>query len=73
MENQFSINHFYQDKEWRDELLASDETNIYEDIFFEGKLCGGILAVKKKIRMLREEGIEIKNNKINMDEFLFRF
>ena len=38
---------------------------------FKGKLKGN--AIKEKIKLLRDEGVEIKNNKINLEKFLYEF
>ena len=39
---------------------------------FAGKTDPSSLAVKRKIRLLRSEGVEIKNNKINLEKYLYR-
>ncbi len=38
-----------------------------------GKLGGYAQGLKKKIAMLKAEGIEIENNKINLDKYKFNF
>ena len=38
-----------------------------------GKLGGFSRGLKNKIRLLRQEGIEIKNNKINLKKYLHKF
>lgn len=40
---------------------------------FSGSINPNSKEVKRKIKMLRREGVEIKNNKINLEKFLFRF
>ncbi len=40
---------------------------------FLGSLNPNSKEVKRKIRMLRKEGVEIKNSKINLKKFLFKF
>ncbi len=40
---------------------------------FSGKINPNSNEVKRKIRMLRKEGIKIKNNKINLEKYLFKF
>jgi len=42
-------------------------------INFNGNVGGFASGQKNKIRMLRAEGIEIKNNKIDLKKYLFRF
>ncbi len=38
-----------------------------------GNLGGFAHGLKKKIQMLKAEGIEIKNNKVDLDKFKYRF
>ena len=38
-----------------------------------GEVGGFALGKRKKIQMLKKEGIEIKNNKINLKKFTFSF
>jgi methylated-DNA-[protein]-cysteine S-methyltransferase len=38
----------------------------------DGSVGGFAKGTKKKIQMLRKEGIEIKNNKINLKKYLFK-
>ncbi|MDO8537710.1 MAG: MGMT family protein [archaeon] len=38
-----------------------------------GSIGGFADGTNKKIKLLKNEGIEIKNNKINIDKFLFKF
>ena len=38
-----------------------------------GSIGGFADGTSKKISMLKKEGIEIKNNKINLNKFLFKF
>ena len=38
-----------------------------------GKVGDYNLGVKRKIEMLRKEGILIKNNKIDLDKYLYKF
>jgi methylated-DNA-[protein]-cysteine S-methyltransferase len=38
-----------------------------------GEVGGFASGTKKKIEMLRKEGIEIKNNKIDLKRYLFKF
>lgn len=40
---------------------------------FAGKTDPNSLSVKRKIRLLRNEGIEIKKNKIDLEKYLYRF
>ena len=40
---------------------------------FSGSINPKSKEVKRKIRMLRKEGVKIINNKINLEEFLFEF
>lgn len=39
---------------------------------FQGSINPKSKEVRKKIKMLKKEGVEIKNNKINLKRFLFR-
>ena len=39
----------------------------------DGSLGGFALGVKKKVQMLKEEGIEIINNKINLSKYGYKF
>ena len=39
----------------------------------DGKVGGFAYGQKKKIQMLKKEGIEIKNNKIDLKKYLFKF
>ena len=39
----------------------------------KGHLHGFALGIRKKAEMLRREGIEIKNNKINLKKYLHKF
>ncbi|PIN93145.1 cysteine methyltransferase [Candidatus Pacearchaeota archaeon CG10_big_fil_rev_8_21_14_0_10_31_24] len=38
-----------------------------------GKIGGFAFGVNKKIAMLKKEGVEVVNNKINLDKFGFKF
>ncbi|MDO8537449.1 MAG: MGMT family protein [archaeon] len=38
-----------------------------------GSIGGFADGTNKKIKMLKTEGIEIKNNKINLEKFLYKF
>jgi len=38
-----------------------------------GKIGGFASGVDKKIRLLRKEGVDVKNKKIELKRFLFRF
>jgi methylated-DNA-[protein]-cysteine S-methyltransferase len=38
-----------------------------------GEVGGFAYGVKKKIEMLKKEGIEIKNNKIDLKKYLYKF
>ncbi len=44
----------------------------YKVIMSSGKLGGYDPGMKKKIQLLKKDGIEIKNNKIS-DKFIYRF
>ena len=39
----------------------------------DGKLGGYALGIKKKIELLKKEGVNIENNKINLNEYEYRF
>jgi len=38
-----------------------------------GHLHGFALGLKKKAEMLRKEGVKIKNNRVNLKKYLYRF
>lgn len=38
----------------------------------DGKLGGFAKGIKKKINLLKKEGVEIKNKKINLKKYLFK-
>ena len=38
-----------------------------------GNIGGFNKGVKNKIKLLKEEGIRIKNNKINLNQYLYKF
>lgn len=38
-----------------------------------GEVGGFATGTKKKIKMLKEEGIEIKNNRIDLEKYFFKF
>jgi methylated-DNA-[protein]-cysteine S-methyltransferase len=38
-----------------------------------GEIGGYAKGQKEKIKLLKSEGIEIKNNKINLEKYLFKF
>lgn len=40
---------------------------------YSGSINPRSKEIKKKVRLLRKEGIKIENNKINLEEFLFQF
>jgi len=42
-------------------------------ILSSGRLGGFNKGLKNKTRLLRKEGIEIKNNKINLKKYLYKF
>ncbi|MBI5803715.1 MGMT family protein [Candidatus Pacearchaeota archaeon] len=39
----------------------------------DGKIGGFASGTKKKIKMLREEGVEIKEGKVDLEKYLFNF
>ena len=39
----------------------------------DGRLGGFASGIKNKIKMLKNEGIKIKNNEIDLDKYLHRF
>ena len=49
------------------------EVPCHRVINANGQLGGYAHGLKRKIQMLKAEGIEIKNNKIDMNKFGFRF
>ena len=49
------------------------EVPCHRVITSNGNLGGFASGIKNKIKLLRQEGIEIKNNKINLKKFLFKF
>jgi deoxyribonuclease V len=49
-----------------------DKYPCYKVVYSNGKLGGYSLGIKEKIRRLKKDGIEVKNNKIvNFEKFLF--
>ena len=49
------------------------EVPCHRVINSNGNLGGFALGLPKKIKMLKAEGIEIKNNKINLEKYEFKF
>jgi len=45
----------------------------YKIVCSNGSLGGYALGIKDKIKKLKEDGIKIKNNKINLKKYLFKF
>lgn len=39
----------------------------------DGEIGGYSRGIKEKIKLLREEGVEVKNNKINLKKYLYHF
>lgn len=39
----------------------------------DGRLGGFASGLKEKIKLLKQEGIEIKDNKIDLDKYLYKF
>lgn len=39
----------------------------------DGNIGGYVLGVRKKAALLKEEGIEIKKGKVDLDKYLFKF
>lgn len=50
-----------------------DKIPCFKVISSDGKLGGYSLGLKEKIRKLKEDGIKIKNNKINLKKYLYEF
>ncbi|MGC9046655.1 MAG: MGMT family protein [Minisyncoccia bacterium] len=55
--------------------LNQDFKNIpcYRVVKSNGEIGGYILGVKEKIKKLKKDGIKIKNKKINLQNYLFKF
>ena len=54
-------------------LKFSDLVACHRVINSNGSVGGFASGVKNKIKILRAEGIEIKNNKIDLKKFLYKF
>lgn len=39
----------------------------------DGSMTGFASGIKNKVKMLKKEGIEIKNNKVNLEEYEHKF
>lgn len=39
----------------------------------DGKMTGFAFGIPKKIKMLRAEGVEVKNNKIDLEKYEYKF
>lgn len=48
------------------------KTPCYRIILSTGKIGGYVLGTKEKVKLLKKEKIEIKNNKINLKKYLFK-
>jgi len=42
-------------------------------ILSDGQIGGYATGTKNKIKMLKTEGVEIKDNKVNLDKYQFKF
>ncbi len=49
------------------------EVPCHRVINANGSLGGFASGLKNKIKILKEEGVEIKENKINLDKYLYKF
>ncbi|MEM5872381.1 MAG: MGMT family protein [Candidatus Aenigmatarchaeota archaeon] len=45
----------------------------YKVVLSSGKIGGYSIGLKNKIKRLRKDGIKIKNNKVNLKNYLFAF
>ena len=65
-------------KGWRKvgRLLSTNphpiDTPCHRVICSDGKVGGYKLGVKKKIELLREEGVEVKNGKVDLRRYFFK-
>ena len=55
-----------------DSLKSSDLVPCHRVINSNGELGGFASGLKNKIKILKSEGVEIKNNKIDLDKYFFR-
>ncbi|MEM0358973.1 MAG: MGMT family protein [Candidatus Hadarchaeales archaeon] len=39
----------------------------------DGRIGGYLLGVKRKVELLRKEGVEVKGGKVDLKKFMFRF
>ncbi len=55
--------------------INQDPENIpcYKVIHSDGRVGGYSKGVEKKIELLKKDGIEIKNSRINLKKYLFKF
>ena len=49
------------------------EVPCHRVIKSDGEVGGFESGTKNKIKMLKRENIEIKNNKINLDKYIYKF
>lgn len=56
-------------------LLNINPTNApcYKVINSDGRLGGYASGLKKKIQLLKKDGIEIRNNKIDLRKYIYKF
>ncbi len=52
---------------------VSGKTPCHRVINSNGELGGFAFGIKNKIKLLRQEGIEIKNNKIDLKKYEYKF
>ena len=50
----------------------SPEVPCHRVVNYNGKLGGFYSGSKTKIKMLKEEGVEVKNNKIDLNKYFFK-
>ena len=63
----------YAAREWAGgNISPSERVPCHRVINSNGKLGGFASGLKNKIKLLKSEGIEIKNNKIDLDKYLYR-
>lgn len=53
--------------------LRAPKVPCHRVVKSDGKIGGYAGGVKEKIKLLKKEGIQIKNNQINLKKFGFRF
>jgi len=51
--------------------LYAPQVPCHRVIGSDGKMVGFASGISKKIKMLKKEGVEVKNGRVDLDKFLF--